>query len=134
MKFIFSDEYGRGPVEISSLKVFRAVQSVRIKMSKSLLLKMYTPSFIYDQMSFLADIDFYKTLLAKLKVSKTTKSSFRILYKCFCHEYSCSEICLDYPFKGMYTKPVTDSDKRRALDGDGDYGHVFVNLEYVFDS
>jgi hypothetical protein len=131
MKFIFSDEYGRGPVEISSLKVFRAVQSVRIKMSKSLLLKMYKPSFIYDQMTFLgAD----ETLLAKLKVSKTTKSSFKILYNYFCGEYTCPEICLDYPFNGMYTPPLTDSDKWRVLRGDGNYGHVFVNLEYVFDS
>ena len=34
----------------------------------------------------------------------------------------------------MYTPPLTDSDKWRVLRGDGNYGHVFVNLEYVFDS
>ena len=129
MKFIFSDKYGRGPVEVSPLKVFGKVQHMRIKMSKSLLLKMYEPSFISEQMSFMGNG--YNDVLAKLKKSKTTKSSFKILYKCLCDEYSCPEICLDYPFKGMYTKPVTDSDKRRALRGDGDYGHVFVNLRYL---
>jgi len=106
MKFLMSDGYEKGyehvSAEVSPLKVFRKVQSLRIKMSNSLLLKMYKPSFLYDQMSFLgAD----ETLLAKLKVSKTTKSSFKILYNYFCDEYTCPEICLDYPFNGMYTPP-----------------------------
>lgn len=132
MIFLMSQSIGYElhPAEVSPLKVFEKVQSLRIKMSNSLLLKMYKPSFIYDQMSFLGADD---TLLAKLKVSKTTKSSFKILYKYFCGEYSCPEICLDYPFHGMYTPPLTDSDKWNVLRGDGNYGHVFVNLRYMFD-
>jgi hypothetical protein len=121
--------YELHPAEVSPLKVFEKVRSLRNKMSNSVLLKMYKPSFIYDQMSFLGADD---TLLAKLKVSKTTKSSFKILYNYFCDEYTCPEICLDYPFNGMYTPPLTDSDKWRVLRGDGNYGHVFVNFRYRY--